>query len=815
MTLTRPCRRALPFVLLCFVPAAAFGQGTAFRTALGTPLGLGTDGAPRYREDTGWSGSFSNAQWAVEYGTALSPSTPWTSVLQAGRTNAGFTAAADKLTLDLGGFTYSVNSFGISQMGGKVLVVDRKGTGASLKITNGTFVNSGGSSHEAAIGGPGLAGRLTVEGATFQTRSTYIGDGLNANGSLTVGAGGVVTASNFLAVGRQGTGTLNLSGANATVTAPEIYIGETAQLGSNSSITVNHSSATLRASTASGGIGDLVITNRIGSGVGLQVNAGTVQVDHDLRLAPNELLQQHGSVVINGGTVKVGGTVLIGNNFNSSTGGGRVTLESGRFEVAAPSSVNFQTAPEVQKFYWKNGTLAFSAASASLTEAQLRNFTAQGATTYGGDRAAGKVATGQAISAAGTLTLSSGGAIGLSGGTIAAAGGLVANAAVSGYGTIDAVVSGTGAITQSGVSPLAIGGLGGANAVSGNSVRVGHLGVNATHTGAINSGGIVTKVGTGTQTFRGSVTANDGVHVNAGKLVFDGNALNTSPLRISAGAVARLQNGAAGTVSSVTTDAATAAGGGRLQIDGGTTRLTAGAVTNNGWIELTNGGTLTVGSAANPGQIVNNGQLINGGTLNAVVSGSGIVGGSGTFAAAVTVGSGATLAPGNSPGTATFTDLTLGPGGNFELELANATGTAGTNWDLAAVGDMLAVTATALDPFTVVVKSLTGTFSPGALTGFDPTQAFSWKFASVNDPSKLTGFDVSKFDLDTTGFVAYNGLAGGAFSVWSASDGLYLNFTPQPAAVPEPGSLTLLGLAGAAAGGWRLRKRRKPSRAAC
>lgn len=813
----RRCCCALPFVLLCVVPTAAYGQaGTALRTGLGTSLGIGSDGAPRYREDSGWnSANFSQPTWAVEYGAALNGGSPWTSVLQAGRTNAGFTAADNKLTFDLGGSTYSVKQFasGGVAVGGKVLVVDRNSTGASLKITNGTFANDGGTGHQTEIGATGKAGRLTVDGATLQTRDLLVGSGTGANGSLTVNTAGTVTVSNRMTVGSSGTGSVSLSGANASVSASEIILGSFG----TGSIALSGSGATLRASTASGGVGDLTVTNPAGSGVALQVDAGTLRVDHDLRLAPNGSIQQ-GSMVIDGGTVTVGRNVTLGQS-TSATTGGKVFLNSGRFEVSTPGSVTFSppagAGAGTQQFYWKAGTLAFSSAGASLTDAQLKSFTTQGAATYGGDRAAGKVATGQVIDAAGTLTLSSG-TIGLSGGTIAAAGGLVVNngVTVSGYGTIDAVVSGTGTITQSGgATALAIGALGGANAVTGNSVQVGHLGVNATHTGTISSGGIVTKVGAGTQTFQGAVTANDGVNVNAGKLVFSGNTLNTSPLRVSAGATARFQSGATGTVSSVTTNAATAtADGGRLQIDGATTKVTAGAVTNNGWIELTNGGTLTVGSVQNPGQLVNNGQLINGGTLNATVTGAGTISGSGTFAAAVTIASGATLSPGNSPGTATFTDLTLGSGGNFELELANATGTAGTNWDLAAVGNLLSVTATSLDPFTIVLKSLTGAFAPGALAGFDPTQAYSWKFASVTDPSKLTGFDTSKFEIDATDFVAYNGLAGGTFGVSSANDGLYVTFSAQGAAVPEPGSLTLLGLAGAAAGGWAARRRRRQAR---
>jgi hypothetical protein len=816
-------RRAL-FVLFVLVPAlpAAAQLGIASRTQPGEQLGSEPDGTPRYREDTGWSTGSSpgDAKWAVVYNTKLNGGSAWTSVFQGDRANAAFTAGANNLTLDLNGFTYSVKAY-VGSSGtavGKFIVTDQAGTGASLKIVNGTIDNAGSSSTSRTIVGNAQTGRLTLENATLKAVTTSVGYQTGGNGFLTLNDGGKLTAT-ALFVGQASSGAADLHGAGATIEAGTVTIGQaTAGLttGWLGTVTVTNATALLHATTSTG-TGDLVIDNpaatAIGGNVGLRVDAGTVLVDHDLKLSTAGVSSRLGAVQINGGTVKVGGTVTMGTS-TTDLSGGKVFLNGGRFEVTAPDAVKFTppagAGPGTRQFYWNTGTLAFSNASVSLTDSQLKSFTTQGAATYGGGRAAGALLTGQTIDAAGTLTLTGNG-VTLAGGTISAANGLVVNSSITGNGTLDAVVSGTGALNQTGTPALAIGALGGANPVTGNNIRVGHLGMDATHTGAITSEGVVTKVGAGTQTFQGAVSANDGVTVNAGKAVFDGNTLTTAPLSVAAGATARFQNGAAGTVTSITTAAATGTtAAGRLQIDGAATHVTAGvSVSNNGWIELTNGGTLTVGSAANPGALVNNGTLLNGGTLIAAVSGTGTIGGSGAFLGPVTVGSGSTLAPGNSPGTATFGDLTFGPGGKFDLEIAGALGTAGVDWDLAAVSGLLDVAATGGDPFTVVLKSLAGAFAPGALAGFDPTQAFSWKFASVSDPLKLTGFDPSKFAIDTTDFVAYNDLSGGSFSLSATNGGINLDFAPQPAAVPEPGSALLLGFAGLAAAGWGWRGRRR------
>lgn len=749
----------LSLILILSVPSAIFAQqGTAQRTGLGTSLGPAPDGTGRYRENdaAAWSSpNFGQAQWAIAYETELNGGRPWAVVMQAARSNAGFTAAANKLTLDLGGFTYTVDPS--TPVSGTLVVVDRNASGASLKIANGTFITDGFSNHRTIVGTDGAAGRLSIENATLQTYAAQLGKGGGSNGALTVESGGRILMSDVMEIGVDGNGSLDLRGPNSTVTAANILVGDFG----TGSVTVGHSTALLH---AKGVTGDLLIKNPVGSGIGLRVDAGTVRVDRNLRLSPN-LSTRFGAVEINGGTVEVGGTVQMGLNATGTpeTSGGKIYLKGGRLEVTGPSAF----APRADRqFYWKEGTLAFSGPTATLSEAQLQNYTKQGAATYGGGRSIGKLGTGQTLESEGQLTFDNG-TIGLTGGSIKAANGLVVTSAVSGYGVIDAKVSGAGSVTHvtTGGKSLSVGALAGSVTVQsdGGELRIGHLGIDSTHTGNVTAAGTLVKTGSGAQTFKGTVQAG-GVNVDAGKLVLDGGS------------------------------------------------LTAASVTNGGWIELTGGGTLTVGTAANPGQLINTGHLINGGTLHATVTGSGRVSGSGTFAGAVTVANGATLSPGNSPGTMNVEDLTFGADGAFELELVNATGVAGSQWDLAAVADVLSVTATSLDPFTIALKSLTSGFTPGSLANFDPAEAFSWKFASYTDPTKLVGFDRSKFALDSSGFEPHNSLAGGDFDVAARSDGLYVNFTPAaPAAVPEPSSLLLLS---AAAGGAAVRFLRRRKRTA-
>ncbi len=730
---------------------------------------------------------------------------PWIAVLQQPtRTNTSLTAAANKLTLDLDGGTYVIAPYFVSPSirGGRVSVYDKFGTGAYLKIANGTLNNDTNSNSLTTVGDAGAAGRLFVQNGTFKASSMTLGSAANSPGFLTLESGGQLVVSNALRVGSLAGGNVVLSAENTSLTAARVFIGETGVVGV---VTLDSPDAVFHAKTVGVGTGELRIDNARpalpGGNVGLVVNAGSVLVDGKLVLAKSAA-QRYGAVAINGGSVSVAGAVEFGPEL-TDTSGGKIFLNDGRFQVASP--IAFQPSSE-KNFYWREGTLAFSGATTTIIDADLKKYTRQGAISYGGDRAEGTLATGQTLDAAGTLTMN-GGAVGLAGGTIRAAGGLVLNSSVAGYGTLDAVVSGGGSISNASTNDLVIGGLNGSNAISSSGdLIVGHRGDAATFAGSSSGGGAFVKNGGGTQSVTGSVTNTGGVNVAAGELSFAGagQRLQTSSVAVSDAAVLRFSDGVVGNADTATIGVSPAAQSrGRLEIVGtGSTFNVTGDLTNGGFIELT-GGTLSVG-----GTLVNHGQLINNGTLVATVNGSGVLSGSGSFAGPVVVGSGAMLAPGNSPGTTTFADLSFASGGFFELEIANAAGVAGSEWDLASVSGLLSIAASSADPYTILLKSLDASFAAGALAGFDAENTWSWKFvsAAILDPTSIAA---DAFLIDATEFVAWNDVADGSFSVVAATDGLYVSFAPQPASVPEPNSLLLLSATGLVGFGLKRRRLRK------
>ena len=166
---------------------------------------------------------------------------------------------------------------------------------------------------------------------------------------------------------------------------------------------------------------------------------------------------------------------------------------------------------------------------------------------------------------------------------------------------------------------------------------------------------------------------------------------------------------------------------------------------------------------------------------------SGTLSGSGTVGE-VTLNSGGTLAVGNSPGLLTAASATWSAGSTFQLEIINATGTAGTSWD------MLSVTG-ALDLTTVsAANKMNLTLLSAGLQNYDVNTQYSWVFARA---ASLTGTENWTAGLDVTDRFAINGSGfnGGTqpsngFRVMTGTDGGYATLAFQ--AVPEPSALSLL-----------------------
>jgi fibronectin-binding autotransporter adhesin len=239
------------------------------------------------------------------------------------------------------------------------------------------------------------------------------------------------------------------------------------------------------------------------------------------------------------------------------------------------------------------------------------------------------------------------------------------------------------------------------------------------------------------------------------------------------------------------------------------------------------------------GLFVNNGFVVdstnNGlGTATIVADFGALVKGAGFFQNSVITQNGGKVQAGNSPGSAGYGSFVFGPGGvnNYVFAIDDATGAAGPSPDAAghvsgwglitAVQRQIGATTTpgdftwtasptqklsfALD--TLVNPTTVGTDVAGPMADFDPTHAYSWPavrwtgtYSGPTDPTMLDAATA----FDTSGFV--NPIAGTfGWSLDQSDQTLSLIYTPS--AVPEPGTMALVG---AATLGWaavRARRRR-------
>jgi autotransporter-associated beta strand protein len=606
----------------------------------------------------------------------------------------------------------------------------------------------------------------------FVFSNSTIAPSLSGNGKMYIASGNVTLSGNNTHTGNttMGFATLNLANVNA-VSASTLVVTGTVNL------------------TAPGGAN----TYNLG---GLSGSTGLSIGNNALRIGANGMNTTYsgflGGISGNGSVTKVGNGTLILSSNNTYTGG--TTISGGTLQLGAGSTTGSVTGNIIN-----NANLTFNrlgnfsqteiiSGNGNVTKQGTGNLTLSGSQTYSGSTTVSE----------GTLTLSGSLAstsIGIASGAtlLNQNSGLLANSTVANAGNFTVNAAETiGSLTGSGNTilnaALTTGGLNNADQISGNitgnaSLTKAGNGTLSLTGSATNSGGLMISSGTlsiGNGNTTGSVTGNI---TNNAALVFNRSNENTYNGIVSGnGTLEQLGTGTTILGGNNTYTGGTIVTGGILQ---GTTQSLQGAITNNATLVFyqtangtyagalggtgllskngtgtlivsgngsfsgataINSGTLAVtGSLANATTQINSGATLTGsGSLGAVtINSGGILTGTGT-AGAVTINAGGSINPGNSPGTITVGNSVWNGGGIYNWELDSVNGKEGTGWDLISSSGNLTINASSGDEF--VINATNGNGS-----GFNPnTRSYNWKIAEFT--GGITGFDASKFVIDSTDF---------------------------------------------------------------
>jgi fibronectin-binding autotransporter adhesin len=186
----------------------------------------------------------------------------------------------------------------------------------------------------------------------------------------------------------------------------------------------------------------------------------------------------------------------------------------------------------------------------------------------------------------------------------------------------------------------------------------------------------------------------------------------------------------------------------------------------------------------------------------------GTISGTGTIGTAVVVGANAILSPGNSPGAQAYSSgLTWNPEGTYTWEINDATGAAGTNWDVLNVsGGALDLSGLSVgNTFNLDLTTLTVSAS-GPMANYVDGQAYTFSLATYASLSLPVGF--SGNDLTSLFTLSFDNWANPVPSLANVSIvNNSATSTINLVVVPEPSTLALAVMALAAAG-WKLRRRR-------
>ncbi len=826
---------------------------------------------------------------------ALSKSGAGTLILSGANTYAGLTTvSAGVLNLQnssaLGGGSggTTVTSGAQLQLQGGITL-----TGESLTLS-GTGVATGGalrslSGSNTWNGTITLAASSTIDAdadtlnlsaniinATYLTTFTNVGKIL-LNGTLGGGTGGLT---------KTGTGLLQLNGAN-TYTGATTVNGGTVQFGTGGSVAgttavtvntagtldLNGNNESILSLAGAGGVtlggGNLTVNNTAATTYsGVMSGAGNLSKAGAAAFTMSGVNTYTGGTTINAGAISIAAVTALGNATNVLVLNGGTLTASATLTLAQPVTLGMNNGvlnpSSSSKIFTLSGPVNGSGA---LTKVGAGTLTLTGINTY----------LGGTTNAAGTLTINSDAALGNAAGPLTfsntatltttasftsarnillAAGTATFSCGTGFTNTFNGLISGAGALTQSGAGVMVLGGnntFTNTLTISAGTVRLGASGVltdllpviigkttaildlnnftetigslastaagkvtlgsgsltaggnnlSTTNSAVISGTGGFTKAGTGTMILTGANTYTNTTSIAAGALELGASSrlASTTPLVINNGATFNMTWN--GTNYSQTVASLAGAGsvllGTTLTAGNTSTTIFSGTISGAGAFTKTGTGT-QIFSGANTysgATAINAGTLqVDGGNVASAVTvaTTATLSGTGTVGS-VAVNSGATNAPGDSaPGTLNSGSETWAGGGNFICEINDPAGVQGgsSGWDWLNISGTLTINATAGNRFNLKIVSLTPANASGMLVNFDNTATYVWTIASAS--GGISGFDPAYFNLDTSAF--QNALGAGKFALSQSGNDLNLIFTTAAAAAVhdvQSGTLTSTG----------------------